>query len=69
MSIGKSGRVVIEIDPRLKKELYAVLRRNELNLKDWFVKSAESYIMNNLQDTLPFEEHEHQTKESSNETV
>lgn len=69
MSIGKSGRVVIEIDPRLKKELYAVLRRNELNLKDWFVKSAESYITNSIQDTLPFEEHGHQTKEASNETV
>lgn len=69
MSIGKSGRVVIEIDPRLKKELYAVLRRNDLNLKDWFVKSAESYITNNIQDTLSFKEHEHQTKEASNETV
>lgn len=62
-------RVVIEIDPRLKKELYAALRRNELNLKDWFVKSAESYITNNIQDTLPFEEYRHQTKEASNETV
>lgn len=69
MSIGKSGRVVIEIDPSLKKELYAVLRRNDLNLKDWFVKSAESYIANNIQNTLPFEERGHQRKETSNETV
>lgn len=69
MSIGKSGRVVIEIDPHLKKELHTVLRRNELTLKDWFVKSAESYIRDNMQGTLPFEEHGHQAKEASNETV
>lgn len=51
MARGKSGRIVIEIDPKLKRELYLALERKGLTLKDWFVKQAETYIKD--QDQLP----------------
>ncbi|TXK93549.1 hypothetical protein BMR10_15530 [Methylococcaceae bacterium CS4] len=44
MSIGKSGRIVIEIDPDLKKKLYSELSLQGLSLKEWFVESAHQYL-------------------------
>jgi hypothetical protein len=44
MGIGNSGRVVVEVDPDLKRELYATLMRDGLTLKDWFIKSADDYL-------------------------
>ncbi len=63
MSIGKSGRVVIEIDPKLKMALHAVLIKNGLTLKEWFVLAAENYLIDAKQGSLPFDENEHQMKE------
>ena len=37
MPVGKSGRIVIEIDPELKQELYLSLGQDESNLKNWFL--------------------------------
>jgi len=44
MPAGPSGRVVVEIDPALKKELYRNLTIEGLTLKDWFIQSAEEYL-------------------------
>lgn len=44
MSIGTSGRVVIEIDPVLKRELHSTLARKGMTLKDWFVAKADDCI-------------------------
>lgn len=44
MSIGTSGRVVIEIDPALKRELHSVLARRGVTLKDWFLSNADDCI-------------------------
>lgn len=38
---GESGRIVIDIDPRLKRRLYAELSLSGSTLKDWFIKAAE----------------------------
>lgn len=46
MARGESGRIVIEVDPTLKRELYAALALSGSTLKDWFVRSAESYCGN-----------------------
>jgi len=46
MARGKSGRIVIETDPKLKSDLYLALGKNELTLKDWFLKQAEEFIKN-----------------------
>lgn len=44
MSIGNSGRIVIEIDPGVKRRLYAALTRDGMSLKEWFLKSAQTYL-------------------------
>ncbi len=44
MSIGASGRIVIEIEPETKRELYAVLLSNGQHLKEWFLQQAEEYV-------------------------
>lgn len=44
MPRGSSGRIVIEIDPQFKQELYRKLEDKGLNLKEWFLQNAESYV-------------------------
>lgn len=44
MSIGNSGRIVIEIEPESKRQLYATLAREGLTLKDWFLKNVDTYV-------------------------
>ncbi len=53
MSIGNSGRIVIEVDPGMKRMLYSALTRDGLTLKEWFLRSAGSYIDQGLQISLP----------------
>jgi hypothetical protein len=43
MAKGDSGRIVIEIAPELKRELYAALALSGSTLKDWFIRNAEAY--------------------------
>jgi hypothetical protein len=52
MARGDSGRIVIEIDPALKRELYAALAMSESTLKDWFVKAASRYCTEAMQPDL-----------------
>jgi len=49
MARGKSGRIVLEVDPYLKRNLYLSLETNQKTLKEWFIEAAESYISNNKQ--------------------
>jgi hypothetical protein len=45
MAVGPSGRVVIEIDPVLKRDLHEALRAdNYPSLRDWFLQQAEAYL-------------------------
>lgn len=46
MSIGNSGRIVLEVDPDMKRRLYAALAGNGLTLKAWFIQEASAYINN-----------------------
>ena len=52
MSIGSSGRVVIEMDPALKRQLYSLLTREGLTLKEWFTREVETYVEEALQPSL-----------------
>lgn len=52
MPVGNSGRVVLEIDPSLKKSLYAALAEDQMTLKAWFIHVAESYIAAQTQPEL-----------------
>ena len=44
MTKGDSGRVVIEIEPDLKRRLYSTLAIDSSTLKRWFIQCAESYV-------------------------
>jgi len=52
MSKGDSGRIVIEIDPNLKRKLYSALARDNSTMKDWFLGAATSYIAEHEQPSL-----------------
>lgn len=52
MSRGTSGRIVVEVDPSLKRELYAELSREGLTLKDWLIAQATQYIAESQQPRL-----------------
>jgi len=41
---GDSGRIVIEVDPDLKRRLYSALAMKNLTLKQWFVELAEQHV-------------------------
>ena len=66
MSIGNSGRIVIEIEPQLKQELHTVLRIEGTNLKTWFLSQVEDLLAEKGQKSLPLES-SRQVKEVVNE--
>lgn len=47
MAQGKSGRIVIEINPELKRDLYSALAKKGITLKDWFIEQAKDYLTTN----------------------
>ena len=54
MPKGPSGRVVIELDPELKDELYFALDKEGLKMKQWFIESAQDFLSNRSQLKLQF---------------
>lgn len=45
MSIGKSNRIVIDVeDVELKRDLYSALTAEGRSLKDWFASTARDYL-------------------------
>jgi hypothetical protein len=52
MTRGTSGRIVIEIDPELKRLLYAALAAQSLTLKAWFTQAAKNFIADHQQPRL-----------------
>ena len=46
---GQSKRIVIEIDPELKKSLYIELAKEGRTLKDWFVEK----VIQKIEDKYP----------------
>jgi hypothetical protein len=44
MAVGRSGRIVIEIDPEQKQELYAALEEDGSSLKQWFLERVDEYL-------------------------
>lgn len=49
MARGVSGRIVLEIDPSQKDDLYSALTRDGLTLKDWFLRQAAQYLRDRAQ--------------------
>ncbi|UCF88315.1 MAG: hypothetical protein JSV70_07825 [bacterium] len=52
MARGKSGRIVVEIDPILKSELYDALQEEGVTLKEWFLRHTGSYLAQKAQPSL-----------------
>lgn len=52
MAQGKSGRIVIEFDPALKRQVYAVLAARGVTLKDWFTMQAQALVEEHRQPRL-----------------
>lgn len=53
MAVGPSGRIVVEIDPELKQELYAALEQDGVNLKQWFLERVGEHLRSRGQLSLP----------------
>lgn len=43
MARGDSGRIVVEIEPEMKRRLYSALALSGSTLKDWFLKAASEF--------------------------
>jgi len=52
MARGESGRIVLEIDPLEKDELYTALMKDGLTLKHWFLRQASQYLQDRAQPSL-----------------
>jgi len=67
VSRGYSGRIVLEIDPATKDNLYIALARKKLTLKDWFLGECFRFIKE-TDNPLLFTEMVAETKHSYKET-
>jgi hypothetical protein len=52
MARGDSGRIVIEMEPEAKRQLYAALALTGSTLKDWFIKRAAEFCAEATQPSL-----------------
>lgn len=55
MARGASGRIVIEIDPEIKQELYDQLEKENSNLKAWFLEHVDHFLKGKQQLSLGLE--------------
>ncbi|WP_420723691.1 hypothetical protein [Hwanghaeella sp. LZ110] len=44
MARSESGRIVVELEPSLKRRLYSALAMDNQTLKDWMIKQVEAYL-------------------------
>ena len=54
MAKGSSGRIVVEIDPELKQELYHALGEDGINMKQWFLGNVGQYLEERAQPSFSF---------------
>lgn len=52
MSRGPSGRMVVELEPDLKRHLYVSLAGDGLTFKQWLIDQAERYLSERRQPFL-----------------
>jgi len=52
MSVGKSGRIVLEVEPELKRRLYSALALERKTLKEWFILTADEHIRSQQQPSI-----------------
>lgn len=52
MARGASGRIVLEVEPDLKGDLYVELAREGKTLRAWFIEQADAYLVRARQPLL-----------------
>jgi len=52
MPVGESGRIVVEIDRKVKSELHSILNKEGKTLKSWFLENVNQYLAGRSQNTL-----------------
>lgn len=52
MARGESGRIVIEVEPEVKRRLYSALALSGSTLKDWFIRAASDFCAETVQPSL-----------------
>jgi hypothetical protein len=43
MQKGPSGRIVVDVDPQFKRELYSALAVHGSTLKEWFIRIGKDF--------------------------
>lgn len=46
MAVGKSHRIVIEVEPETKQQIYSALKAEGMTLKEWFLNQITSNLLN-----------------------
>jgi hypothetical protein len=54
MAKGNSGRIVIDVDAAMKRDLYAALARDGLTMRGWFIQNAGKYMSEHVQRSFAF---------------
>src|SRR5258707_15816168 len=54
---GQSGRIVIDVEPELKRQFYSALSLTGITLKHWFIKAAAEYCEEKRQPSFLREVH------------
>jgi hypothetical protein len=64
MARGVSGRIVIEISPDIKQELYEQLNSENISLKSWFLEHVEFFLKGKQQLSLSLSTQPHPEKKA-----
>jgi len=55
MAVGRSERLVFEVEPSVKRALHARVAAEGRTLKDWLMERIDSYLHEPQQEILPFQ--------------
>jgi hypothetical protein len=69
MAHGTSGRIVIDLDPEFKQELYDTLRQKGLNMREWFLSEAQRLCDEHQQPKLSFTAHSVPARRTSSQAT
>lgn len=56
MARGGSGRIVLEVEPEVKRKIYLMLDRRGQTLKEWFLETARADLLDDIQMSLDLEQ-------------
>lgn len=45
MAVGKSNKIVVELEPEFKAQIYAALKNKGMTFKEWLTEQAEQNLI------------------------